>query len=368
VEVKNNDFWRRSHQSLAAGLLEQYRNSIQELEDSCSMIHSKEKTDQIAGKLLAYLRDELNDSTIDYKSPLTQLQGGFETAIYQFELRGVQKELDQRLVLRLYPESRGPGGAVWESGVQNALANEGYPIAKAHFICTDKSIIGGAFFIMDFLSGRPMMTAPVETIPGILGKTHAGLHRIDPESLIKSLNEQGIDENQCGLNHRAALLQHAAKELPWISDGVDWLMENRPPEPERLALCHGDFHPLNILIQHDRVTGVLDWGNFLIADPALDIATTILLITIASKHLASSISGPDLASVDWEMFSRRYLGAYRTQLSFDGTNIDYYSVGRSIGALVEGSQGNQGWRHPLIVKDLIEFIQEITGIRITIPG
>ncbi len=144
------------------------------------MIHPNEKTDQIEGKLLAYLRDELNDSTIEYDSPLTQLQGGFETATYRFQLKGVQKELNKHLVLRLYPEFYGPENAVWESSVQNALAKEGYPVAKAYFTCTDKSILGGAFFIMDFLSGKLMITAPVETIPGILGKAHVALHRIDP--------------------------------------------------------------------------------------------------------------------------------------------------------------------------------------------
>ncbi len=38
------------------------------------MIYPNEKTDRIARKLLAYLRDELNDSGIEYDSPLTQLQ------------------------------------------------------------------------------------------------------------------------------------------------------------------------------------------------------------------------------------------------------------------------------------------------------
>jgi len=331
------------------------------------MIHPNEKTDQIAGKLIVYLRDELNDSTIEYDSPLTQLQGGFETATYRFRLKGVQKELNKRLVLRLYPEFYGPENAVWESSVQNVLANEGYPVARAYFICTDKSILGGAFFIMDFLPGKPMMTAPIETIPEMLGKTHAALHRIDPESLIKSLNEQGIDENKCRLSNRFGFLQNIANELPWICDGVDWLMENRPSEPGRLAICHGDFHPLNILIQDGKVTGVLDWPGFLIADPALDIANTILLTTVPFKYLASSLVGPDFASADWEMGSRLYLDAYRAQLPLDSTNVDYYRVRRSVHALIEGFRGHQVWHHPLIVQDLIEFIYKVTEIRITMP-
>jgi len=333
------------------------------------MIQPNERnTDQIAGKLIGYLRDELNDSMIEYDSPLTQLKGGFETAIYRFQLKGVQKELKKCLVLRLYPEFYGPENAVWESSAQNALAKEGYPVAKGYFICTDKSILGGAFFIMDFLPGKPMMTAPVETIPGILGKAHAALHRIDLQSLIKSLNEQGIDESQCRLHKRFDFLNNIANELPWICDGVDWLMENRPPEPERLAMCHGDFHPLNILVQDGEVTGVLDWPGFLIADPALDVANTLLLTTLPFKHLASTILGPAFASVDWEMGSRLYLDAYRAQLVLDSTNLDYYRVRRSISALIEGYRGHQLWRHPSIRKDLMDFVHQVTGIRITMPG
>ena len=40
---------------------------------------------------------------------------------------------------------------------------------------------------------------------------------------------------------------------------------------------------------------------------------------------------------------------------------------RSIGALIEGFQGQKVWQHPLIVKDLIEYIHKITEIRIKMP-
>ena len=144
-------------------------------------------------------------------------------------------------------------------------------------------------------------------------------------------------------------------------------MQNRPSEPGRLAICHGDFHPLNILIQDGIVTGVLDWPGFLIADPALDIANTILLTTVPFKHLASSLLGPNFASADLERASQLYLDAYRAQLPLDITNIDYYRVRRSIHALIEGFRGHQVWHHSLIVKDLIELVHKATEIRITMP-
>jgi hypothetical protein len=93
---------------------------------------------QVAGKLLAYLRDQLDNPTIEYDSPLTRLLGGFETSIYQFRLSGAQGELSKRLVLRLYPERYGPETAVWESRVQNALAEAGRPVAKVHLLCIEQ--------------------------------------------------------------------------------------------------------------------------------------------------------------------------------------------------------------------------------------
>jgi hypothetical protein len=78
--------------------------------------------DQIAGKLFTYLRAVYNDFTLAYDLPLAQLKGGMETGTYQFQLKGGQKELNQPLVQRLYPEYLGSDDAVWESSVQIALA------------------------------------------------------------------------------------------------------------------------------------------------------------------------------------------------------------------------------------------------------
>jgi aminoglycoside phosphotransferase (APT) family kinase protein len=147
---------------------------------------------------------------------------------------------------------------------------------------------------------------------------------------------------------------------------VNWLIENRPPEPEHLAVCHGDFHALNILIQDGKVTGVLDWPGFIIADPAFDVANTVVLTTIPSKHISASMDG--FSSVDWEMAAQLYLDAYRTHSPLDGEHLDYYRVRRCVDALIQGFDGQKIWQQPLIVKDLIEYIQKITDLEITMPS
>lgn len=318
---------------------------------------TKEKSlDQISGSLIEYLRDELCNPTIDYDIPLTQLQGGYETDTYRFKLSGVGQELARPLVLRLYPRFYGPGNAVWESTIQNMLADEGYPVPRVYLTCTDTAVLGGAFFIMAFLEGELMMNAPFEIVPGLLGKTHAALHDIDPEPLLNALRERGVDERRYRLVGRLEELKGRAIEYPWLGEAVAWLIENRPPESEALAICHGDFHPLNILVQDGQVTGVLDWPGFIIADPTLDVANTVVLTMISAKHL--------LSLAEWETAVAMYLDSYRAHRFLDLRTLDYYKVRRCIMALVEGANGQSVWQHPLIIKDLIEYTHEVTGIHI----
>ena len=129
-----------------------------------------EEIDHTSENLITYLRDQLNDAMIGYASPPTQLQGGLATRIYRFQLKGAQKEFTEPLVLRFYPEYYDTEGAVWEGAVQNALAAQGYPAAKIRILCTDKSILGGAFFIMDFLPGKPMAMRGWKTSPDYWGE------------------------------------------------------------------------------------------------------------------------------------------------------------------------------------------------------
>ena len=324
-------------------------------------------TDTISSKLIRYLRDQLDSTGIGYETPLQQLQGGFETASYSFTMNGVQPDLAVPLVLRLYPEYYGSGNATWESAVQNTLAAEGYPVAKAHLLCTDLSVLGGAFFIMDYLPGVPMISEPMERVPVLLGKTQAALHRINPKPLVRSLVEAGFDESRLFLKGRTGWLVAKAREYPWVREAAEWLGENRPPETERLAVCHGDFHPLNILVKDGAVSGVLDWPGFIIADPALDVATTMVLSTIPFKYVGPQI-GIDLTLFDFDNFGNQYLEAYRSEMPLDESHLAYFRTRRCVHALIQGVDGQDVWRYPPVVQDLIGYIQSVSGIQVKMPG
>jgi aminoglycoside phosphotransferase (APT) family kinase protein len=205
-------------------------------------------------------------------------------------------------------------------------------------------------------------------MPELLGRSHAALHALDPAPLIDALAQRGIGQGSWGLDARFGWLEGKALVHEWVRDVVEWLIAHRPPEPKRIAVCHDDFHPLNILVEDGRVTGVLDWPGFLIADPALDVADTLVLIAIPTKHLGPALGMPALASVDTDLLARRYLDAYRAEQPLDGARLEYYRARRCVHALIQGAEGQAVWQHPGIVGDLVELIRGVTGIEVAPPA
>jgi aminoglycoside phosphotransferase (APT) family kinase protein len=47
------------------------------------------------------------------------------------------------------------------------------------------------------------------------------------------------------------------------------------------VLLHLDYHPLNVMSDGRRITGVLDWANVAVGDPRVDVARTVALLRLA---------------------------------------------------------------------------------------
>jgi aminoglycoside phosphotransferase (APT) family kinase protein len=318
------------------------------------------ETQCIADSLISYLREAYTTPDLIYSTPLKRLQGGFETASYSIALENQPDTLPGALVLRLYPERYGPNPATWEAAVQNSLFAQDYPVAQVHHVCTDTVILGGAFILMDLIPGIPMAYTDLEAVPTLLGTLHAELHNRNPERFIASLTTHGIDPARCILDHSASRLRQIADDMPWLGDILAWMQDHSPAEPTQLAACHGDFHPMNIMVDAGQVSGVLDWGGFAFADPNYDIGNTLILIAIPLKYLATQLEGFPVYDVD--QLIQTYLTAYQRKRNIDFTSLDFFMVRRCVLALIQGQQGEKVWQYPPIVQELTTLIQEKTRI------
>lgn len=50
--------------------------------------------------------------------------------------------------------------------------------------------------------------------------------------------------------------------------------------PQRLALCHGDFFPSNVIMDKSKTPFVIDWSHAALGDPSADAAITFLLLSL----------------------------------------------------------------------------------------
>ena len=104
-----------------------------------------------------------------------------------------------------------------------------------------------------------------------------------------------------------------------------WLIEHRPTDETTRVICHGDFHPQNILMENDRVTGVIDWPNVVVANRAFDVASTRVilgLVPVALMGVPPALRGiVDLAR---RVLAFRYVAGYRRRAPLDAAHLAYY--------------------------------------------
>jgi aminoglycoside phosphotransferase (APT) family kinase protein len=92
---------------------------------------------------------------------------------------------------------------------------------------------------------------------------------------------------------------------------VDWLHKRIESVPcEKLSLIHGDFHPMNVMIDGNQNPFVIDWGAAKIGDFRMDLAWTLLLTrAFSSKENRDS-----------------YLDGYQRAVGHNIEELDYFEV------------------------------------------
>jgi aminoglycoside phosphotransferase (APT) family kinase protein len=278
-------------------------------------------------------------------------------------LTGATEELSGPLILRVHSEKTPPSQCLFEASVHNAVVNEGYPAPRVHLTCADSDVLGGVFMIMERMPGVPMLEMK-ENLPEALAEAHISLHHIDPNPLVRQLESVGITKP---IYSRDGTLSWVRKLIDdqgfdWLDGGFQWLWDGIPPDPVDPVICHGDFHPLNILMEGDRVSGVLDWPGFRVWDAAYDVACTKVICAQAAPPLL-----PDLG-LDFREFTDRYFHLYQLKNPLTSEKVEYYEAYRCFRGILEGRRGHLALSHPKIQMNFSDRFEEVTGIEIKLPS
>jgi len=293
-------------------------------------------------RLLAHLRAELAEPGLEYTEVPLAISGGYDTQIFSFRLNSAREAWAQPLILRLLGTQHDPRRAVRESVIQNTVAALGYPAPRAIAATSDTTVLGGAFLIMARVIGRPMLDDRWLGVASTLAELQLRLHALDAGPLLEAMDAIGARE---AVTFDGLLTQFhnrvARHGLDGLRPAMEWLLRHRPPAPERPVICHGDFHPQNVLIAGGHVTGVLDWPNAVVADPAYDIASTRIILSLVPIGLAGAPAGVRvLVRVVRPLLLARHLAAYRQRRTLEARTLAYYEAASGMRQLLRVAEAH----------------------------
>ena len=180
----------------------------------------------------------------------------------------------------------------------HALQGSAVPVPQVHALCEDESVIGVAFYLMDFVPGRifrdanmpELSAAEREACYASANRTLAALHSVDWRAL--ALADFGRHEGYYTRLVRRWTQQYqasCAEPVSAMAQLAQWLPAHIPAGADGAAhtcITHGDYRIENLMFHPERpeVVAVLDWELATLGDPMSDLAYSAL-----AWHMPSGI-------------------------------------------------------------------------------
>ena len=226
-----------------------------------------------------------------------------------------------------------------EHRIISALHETNVPVPETMGLCTDDSVNGAPFYVMDFVDGTVVRGA----------KDAAGLSESQRltagESLVDVMAKiHDVDVDQVGLGDLGKKDDYIARQLKrWYGQyqksdsqvesglglsGVDRahkvLSENIPPQ-QRSAIVHGDYRLDNCMLGTDgEVIAVLDWEICTLGDPMADVGLLWVYWTDPDQEALLPQASP--TSLPGFPKKAELIKRYDEQSDLDLSDIDYYKA------------------------------------------
>jgi aminoglycoside phosphotransferase (APT) family kinase protein len=244
---------------------------------------------------------------------------GFEGPLKAEKFAGGQSNPTYRITTgggKRYALRRKPPGKLLKSAhqvdreyrVMKALRGSGVPVPEMHLLCEDDSVIGTAFFLMEYIEGRvfwdpalPELSTDHRTrLYDEMNRILAALATIDPGQV--GLSDFGRPGSYYARQTKRWTDQYRASETSRIEDMetlIDWLAKNMPPDDGRVSVVHGDFRLDNMLFHptEPRCLAVVDWELSTLGHPFSDIAYQCMQWRLPNEGNFRGLGGVDRAAL-----------------------------------------------------------------------
>lgn len=187
-------------------------------------------------------------------------------------------------VIKLYRAGIGPEQARHEAGILDALRSTALVVPRSLGVVQASGRWG---LRMTRMPGRPLGEAIIE-----------GADLPDLVATVARMHREVHGQRVAGLQSlRARLLDRIERVSPLTGAERARLRHRLAALPDGDALCHGDFHPFNIIAEGERLA-IIDWLDATSGPAAADVGRTYLLVlhnvpVLAEPYLAARLHGAD---------------------------------------------------------------------------
>ncbi len=268
-----------------------------------------------------------------FRGPLTvaQFKGGQSNPTYRLTTPG------RSYVLRRKPPGqllKGAHAVEREARVMAALGTTGFPVPQIYGVCTDDSVIGTWFFVMEMVEGRIFWDA---TYPGVsraerpeyfdaMNRALADLHKVDLEQT--GLSDFGRPSDYFRRQITRWSGQYRADPEAGadaaMDELIDWLAANVPAADE-VSLVHGDLRCDNMIYHptEPHILAVLDWELSTLGNPLADFAYNALMYRMP-PDIVAGLQGHDIDALNIPS-EEEYVAAYCERMGRTSIpNWDFY--------------------------------------------
>src|SRR3990170_3632856 len=227
-------------------------------------------------------------------------------------------------ILRLMREPGAEGRNQRQAAAMEAARSRGVRVPA---VLGATTVVGRPGLIMERIDGPDLLTLvgrrpwTVFRVARICGEVHAQLHEVRAPGVIPPLKE--------------ALKRRIAAAGPLPKRPAAFALETLDGLPDGDSLCHGDFHPANILMAGDEPV-LIDWTNATRGDAAADVARTRMIIRPGEAPPGSPFVLRALALVGRNLLLSQYLRSYRRLRPLDMDAIRRWEIPIAAARLAEG--------------------------------
>jgi len=187
---------------------------------------------------------------------IASLGGGMDATLWRFERGG------RRYALRLFRAGEGAVARREETAMRLTVPGVPIPAVRAAGVW-----VGRPALVIDWCAGETLLAAlraaPQRTwaLARLFGATQARLHAAAPPAALREDGRSWIDWAGGGAGALGARLRAVASA--------------------ESSILHFDYHPLNVMVDAGRVSGLIDWTNVHVGDRRADVARTLAILLFA---------------------------------------------------------------------------------------